>query len=537
MPLQDSFKRKSVKTPATEQAQWRPNVLLAPPTIEELRHTLLTAQENLRQPSVLTWRRDSATPAYLLTVTRTSDAYDPTWILHVDEENERKLTVVWSYTTSDPELIQSLINEEVSQSGPAAVIPDSLRPRDEEIEQRQLLARVQSEQNFDTDNYEILSIIGRGGMGTIYKGRHREAGNTVAIKVLHAHLLADPISLQRFHQEAEAASALSHPNLIRVLDFGVSRTKQPFLVMDYLEGVELQTLLSHCDHLEIPAFVNVFTQICDALSYAHMKGLVHRDLKPGNIMLLKGDNGSDIVKIIDFGIAKAFGEHARMAPRITTTGELLGSPAYMSPEQCGGAVLDTRSDIYSLGCVMYEAATGLLPFNHESTIKTILMHVNEEAMSFAEARPDLPLPIELERIIFKALEKDPVNRYQSAAQLNSDLWEFAATGFASRCHDQRISTHVEMPIETTVAAEAHKVTMRTYNLLRLAGILTDEIIEVAHSCHRLVDEGRLTLEQAIRLTQLVSSGHSLNEAARIVQAEHSTSDNDKNSSVDKYRSL
>lgn len=517
MPLQDSFKRKSTQPqPRTvEQNPVRPNVLAAPPAIEDLRYSLVTAQANLRLPCVLTWKKDDFGTSYLLTVTRNSEAYDPTWILHLDEGNE--VSAIWSYSTSDPELIYSIITDEVSQSAPAAVIPESLRPKTEadlQIE-REMQRQAESNQQFYSDEYEILSIIGRGGMGTIYKASHRQTTTVVAIKVLHAHLLSDNISLQRFHQEATAASGLHHPNLISVLDFGVSRTNQPFLVMDYLEGVELQTLLSHCGHLEVPAFLNIFTQICDALSYAHKQGLVHRDLKPGNIMLLKGENGRDSVRIIDFGIAKTLGEHAGMGRRITTTGELLGSPAYMSPEQCGGAVLDCRSDIYSLGCVMYEALTGVLPFNHESAIKTILMQIHDEAQGFAEVRPNLPIPIELERIIFKALEKDPSRRYQTASQINSDLWEYAATGYASH------SRVIEKPDEVTAVPspkDANKVTIKTYNLLRMAGILSDEIVEVAHTCHVLVDEGRLTMEQAVTLIQLVQQGMLLEDAAKLVQA-------------------
>jgi serine/threonine protein kinase len=433
MPLYDSFGKKASKRleTADQPKVNRAKNLPQAPNIEELMEALKSAQENLRQPVMLTWRKPIQ-GGFLLTVIRNSDEdYQPTWILHEDKKDS--MDVLWSYTTSDTELINNLISEQVAEfepGRPKAVIPESLRPQQPAPKP----APPSSEQPDPGqpqffENYEIINTIGQGGMGIIYKARDRNDGQFVALKVLRADLMVDKQNVSRFKHEATAVRGLKHSNLIGLKEFGVSRFGQPFLAMDYLEGVELRTTLERSDHLDIPTFVNVFTQICDALAYTHEQGLVHRDLKPGNIMLVKNANAQDTVKIIDFGIAKSLREQPTVS--ITSYGQFLGSPAYMSPEQCGGAVLDSRSDIYSLGCVMYEAITGVLPFKHENILKTVMAQVQEMAPPFSQARPDLTIDPRLEEIIFKSLQKDPNDRYQSARELGNDLWEFVASGLSA----------------------------------------------------------------------------------------------------------
>lgn len=522
MPLQESFGKKKPAPSETQSSANRMRVLTTVPSLEDVRFTLVTAQSTLRQPIVMTWKRAGGGANYLLTVTRNSDDnYDPTWMLHADE-GFNSTNVVWTYTTSDADLIHSLLTEEVNKEAPAAVIPDSLRPQAAEAQPHFAGVALQGlEDPFMFENYEILNTIGRGGMGIIYRARHQTDGSMVALKVLRTDLLVDPVSVRRFEQEATAASSLMHPNLIRVREFGLSRFGQPYLIMDYLDGVELQTLLSHCDHLDMPNFINIFTQICDALAYAHDKGLIHRDLKPGNIMLVKGPSGTDTVKIIDFGIAKMLRE--QNTNNITTTGEMLGSPAYMSPEQCGGVVLDSRSDIYSLGCVMYEAICGGLPFRNESAIGTIMMQVNDTAPSFATVRPDLQVAEELERIVFKALEKNPANRYQTAADLSEDLWAFAATGYSSaKPAANAISSGIEAPRavpEVTaprIVIEPNGLNDKTYTMLRRAGLLPDSLLTVLNECDKLIEAGTLTPEQAVTVVQTTQRGIPLNDAVAML---------------------
>jgi serine/threonine protein kinase len=449
------------------------------------------------------------------------------------------------------------LNEEVSAStGAIAVIPEELKPRAEApVERPEAHHFLGLTDNKDGplkfENYEILNTIGRGGMGIIYRARNLSDNNLVALKVLRTDLLVDPVSQRRFEHEATAASRLEHPNLIRVREFGLSRFGQPYLTMDFLDGVELQTLLSHCERLDLPMFVNIFTQICDALAYAHSKGLIHRDLKPGNIMLVKGPTGVDTVKIIDFGIAKILGEHRQN--NITTTGEMLGSPAYMSPEQCGGVALDSRSDIYSLGCVMYEAITGWLPFRNESAIGTIMMQVNDRPTPFNSLVPHLNIPEQLERIIFRAMEKDPANRYQTAADLSEDLWSFAAKGYpieaTSAAEPHAAQTLVEpikalgisdltMPAplpEATAAMAPPAVAVETappapqplvvekiplsdkaWTLLRKAGLISDATVTLGTQVEHLITAGMLNDEQAVQVLAATQRGITLTDAVAMV---------------------
>jgi serine/threonine protein kinase len=272
-------------------------------------------------------------------------------------------------------------------------------------------------------NYEILSQLGHGGMGIVYKARQVDNDRIVGLKVLHPHLVTDSLSRARFEQEAEK-SELTHRNLIEIFQFGFSSAGQPFLAMEFLDGSSLNDILA-IGPLSLGSFTNIFTQVCEGLFHAHNAGVIHRDIKPSNIMVSRLDNENTIVKIVDFGIAKS---NIASESRLTPTGEVLGSPLYMSPEQCAGGAPDPRSDIYSLGCVMYEAITGTAPFNHSNPIKLILMQISERPPAFIEANPDATFSHEQERIVMKALEKDPSRRYQTAEELGRDLWQLTILG-------------------------------------------------------------------------------------------------------------
>lgn len=268
--------------------------------------------------------------------------------------------------------------------------------------------------------YSIVERIGSGMMGVVFKARNDAVDKTLAVKLMRKNLANDPVNLRRFREEAKAASFLTHANLVGVYGHGITGDGAPYIIMDYVDGISLQELLSREGYLDTERFLNIFIQVCEALEHAHAKRIVHRDLKPSNIMIVKADQGLDHVKVVDFGIAKVMeegGEHGNL----TQTGELLGSPLYMSPEQCLGNPLDARSDIYSLGCVMYEALTGKAPFLGDNVVQTIFKHLNERPPELRSVRPYLDLPAGLENLIFLALEREADDRFQNIAQLRQGL--------------------------------------------------------------------------------------------------------------------
>jgi serine/threonine protein kinase len=279
--------------------------------------------------------------------------------------------------------------------------------------------------------YKVVEVIGRGGMGTIYKAHDQWMDRIIAIKMLHQHLVHDEQSLQRFQQEAKAAGNIEHPNVIQAYDFGVvPETEQPFLVMEYLQGKSLSDVIEAEKQLAPERAVNVFIQASEALAAAHAKNVLHRDLKPSNIMLIQTKDQTDFVKIVDFGIAKLLpGSGKEM--QLTQTGEVFGSPLYMSPEQFVGRKVDVRSDIYSMGCVMYESLMGSPPIAGDHVLETMYMHMNKAPKKFAEMRPDLKIEPRLEAVVMRALEKSPDQRYQTMTELHDDL-TLARSGFKDR---------------------------------------------------------------------------------------------------------
>jgi serine/threonine protein kinase len=270
------------------------------------------------------------------------------------------------------------------------------------------------------DRYEILSLIGHGGMGAVYKAKHVLLDKLVAVKLLQSRYLTDSSNQERFQQEAKAASSLMHSNVVSVIDYGITDQGAPYLVMDFLEGATLAELIKRENHLEEKRAVRIFLQIARALNHIHSRGVLHRDLKPGNIMLLNNESETDLVKIMDFGISRRT-DFEQEGAHITQKGKIIGSPLYMSPEQCVGRNLDERSDIYSFGCLMYEVLIGVPPLVGENPIQTVFKHAREKPMNFKEVRPGLKISSELERAVLKALEKRPEDRYRNAKELTEDL--------------------------------------------------------------------------------------------------------------------
>ncbi len=261
--------------------------------------------------------------------------------------------------------------------------------------------------------YKIQSVIGQGSAGTVYKAVQELIGREVAIKVLHDYLVSDDEFIKRFTQEAKASSRLSHPNIITIYDFGViPQGGRPYIAMDLLKGTPLSDLIQERNHLTMDESIPIFVQVCAALGEAHRQGVVHRDVKPENVVLVERSGQHFFPIVVDFGIARLVQEESDVA-RITRTGTVCGSPTYMSPEQCTSSKVDHRSDIYSLGVVIYETLTGEVPFQSDELVRVMAMHLSDPPKPLNSVRDDLRFPDMLEEVVYRALAKNPDQRYQS----------------------------------------------------------------------------------------------------------------------------
>ncbi len=271
------------------------------------------------------------------------------------------------------------------------------------------------------ERYQVIGLLGAGGMGSVFHVKHLHLQSDFALKVLNKQ--ADKTLWRRFENEARAASRLDHPNLIKVYDTGLLPDGQPFFVMEYVKGHTLSDLISKHGRLPLRKTLKIFVQVGFALAYAHEQGVIHRDLKPSNIMLSRGVDGSltSSVKVVDLGIAKLSGVDEFNQQTLTRTGEVFGSPLYMSPEQCMGSAVDSRADLYSFGCSMYEALTGAPPMIGENALSTMMKHQMEKPLSLKEASMGIEFPHEVEQLVAKLLEKDPLSRHKNAQLLTAEL--------------------------------------------------------------------------------------------------------------------
>ncbi|HEX9103138.1 MAG TPA: serine/threonine-protein kinase, partial [Polyangia bacterium] len=273
--------------------------------------------------------------------------------------------------------------------------------------------------------YRLLERLGQGGMGTVYRATHTLMDKPVAVKILRAELATDAEAVARFHREARSASRLDHDHCIRVTDFGQSDDGLLFLVMELLDGHSL----SHVTRRgPVPAAraAAIGVAVAEALQHAHDAGIIHRDLKPDNVFLARRAKGREIVKVLDFGLAKLASDSA-IGPSITRDGTVFGTPEYMAPEQAEGEKLDGRTDVYALGVILYQLVCGEVPFKSSNFVALLTKQVSEPPTAPRDRRPDLEIPPGLELVILKCLAKRRDERYGTAGEIADALEPFAAS--------------------------------------------------------------------------------------------------------------
>jgi serine/threonine protein kinase len=316
------------------------------------------------------------------------------------------------------------------------------------------------------DRYEIVSVIGRGGMGVVYKARQEQMDKLMAIKMLHSHMVSDSEAVKRFYREAKTVSQVKHHHIVTLYDFGMSSQGQPFLVMDYLQGVSLKDELKNNGPLSFERADRIFTQIVDGLAAAHSLDVVHRDLKPENIVLSSNAPTGDWVTLVDFGLSKLKEPKTQDAYTITKTGDVCGSPPYMSPEQClAASAVDPRSDTYSLAIVVYESLSGFLPYKAKSAIEMMDCHLYGAPTPFSQCSPDFKVCTELTNVLNKALSKEPEQRQEDIQTFGKELHEaLARDGIKLKSYKHRM----EIASFKDMESEAEALMTGSYPTLGLA---------------------------------------------------------------------
>jgi serine/threonine protein kinase len=268
--------------------------------------------------------------------------------------------------------------------------------------------------------FEFLEMIGEGGVALVFKAKHPQLDKFVAIKMLQVTDCSDEI-IARFEREARLISKLDHPNIVTIHDFGVTERKQPYMIMEFIDGKALDATVRTQGYLPVGQGLSILANVCDAIEYAHQQRILHRDIKPANVMLKAIPNRPPIPKVLDFGLAKLLDITPGKSESLTQAQQILGTPPYLPPELIRGKPVDERSDVYSFGCMVFEVITGYPPFVGDSPLEITMKHLEEPPLTFEEVRPDVQYPAELERFIEKMLEVDPDKRHQSMHYVGLEL--------------------------------------------------------------------------------------------------------------------
>lgn len=408
MPTQDAQKQPRRKPYELAQLDGQPSE-------RHLADLMQQAVSLAPQPQLLMWEFGGdefvLMVSFLLGPTKA-----PTWELSIS--NEGSSALVWSVTTGDINEVARMMlrGQNPSQDNQQKVVVLAAADGGSVPSSEQLSYKGLEVNDTFAGRYQIHKQIGQGGMGRVYQAGDLKDRRLVALKVLHPHLMNDPASRELFECEAQATISLRHPNLLTVYTYGCAPDGLPYIAMELVEGEGLHAIISIDGPMEFRRFLQVFLQTMQALHHAHCAGIIHRDVKPNNIMITKVNQLADLVKVVDFGVAKM-----NTGTDTLRGDEVFGSPYYMSPELCTGGALDPRSDIYSLGCVMYEAISGMRPFDGPSPMNTMQLQVSQPPKPFSEVCPELGISPRIEAIIRKMLEKNPKHRYQTIREAGHDL--------------------------------------------------------------------------------------------------------------------
>ncbi len=333
--------------------------------------------------------------------------------------------------------------------------------------------------------YKIIDFIGEGGMGLVYKVEHLLMAKLLALKILKAENLTEAV-WKRFRTEGQAIARLNHSNIVRIYDMSQSEDGVPFYTMDLLIGQSLADYLQENGRLSQAEALPIFSQVCTGLAYAHERGIIHRDIKPGNIMLIDRaeadkeeavDISNKLVKIVDFGIAKLTDESGNTIQGLTKPGEVFGSPLYMSPEQCNGQKVDQRSDLYSVGITLFQALTGKPPLLGKTAIETTMMHQTTKPARLNDLSDQVEYSPRLEALVARMLEKRPQDRYASLAEVAKELLEIErdhkeGTGKRTGKDSARIeSKNIDLQEDSQSVSESHRI-FSTNNIVAFTAIAT-----------------------------------------------------------------